>query len=213
MRLVLCDDNRILCEALAVALEARGHRVVATATTVDDGLAAVARLHPDVCLLDLRFPAGPVGLDAAREIRARHPRTKVVLLSGCTDPATWSAARQAGVAGLLGKDQSVDQIAAALNVVAGGGSASVAVGSGSPPVAAPRRRGGLLDTLTPRETQVLRRIGAGQSTAQMAREMSIATSTLRTYVKTVLGKLGVHNRLQAAALAASEGLVGESPAA
>ena len=69
----------------------------------------------------------------------------------------------------------------------------------------------LLGALTPRETQVLRRIVAGQSTGQMAREMDVATSTLRSYIKTILAKLGAHSRLQAAAIASREsGLVNET---
>ena len=59
----------------------------------------------------------------------------------------------------------------------------------------------LLGTLTPRETQVLRRIVAGQSTNRMAREMKVETSTLRSYIKNILAKLGAHSRLQAAAIA------------
>ena len=58
MRLVLCDDNRIFCEALAVALEWRGHRALAIATTADESVAAVARYQRDACLLDLRFHSG-----------------------------------------------------------------------------------------------------------------------------------------------------------
>jgi ActR/RegA family two-component response regulator len=69
MRLVLCDDNRIFCEALAVAHEARGHRALAIATTADESVAAVARHLPDACLLDLRFHSGGDGLGTARLIR------------------------------------------------------------------------------------------------------------------------------------------------
>ncbi len=75
MRLVLCDDNRIFCEALAVALEARGHQALAIATTADESVAAVVRHQPDACLLDLRFDDGGAGLDAARAIRDRCPDT------------------------------------------------------------------------------------------------------------------------------------------
>src|ERR1700720_1881656 len=73
VRLVLCDDNRIFCEALAVALEARGHQALAIATTADEGVAAVARHQPDACLLDFRFHEGGEGLGAARMIRDQYP--------------------------------------------------------------------------------------------------------------------------------------------
>src|SRR6266581_4613652 len=121
MRLVLCDDNRILCEALAVALEARGYKVLATATDSTAGIAEVERHQPDACLLDLRFPDPPDGLGAARVIRERCPETAVLVLSGLADPAVLAAATKIGVAGVLRKDQNVDHIAAALDVIASGG--------------------------------------------------------------------------------------------
>jgi CheY-like chemotaxis protein len=82
VRLIICDDNRILCEALAVALEARGHQVLATATTTALGIAAVATHRPEACLLDLAFSDPPDGLDAARVIRQRYPETAVLMLRG-----------------------------------------------------------------------------------------------------------------------------------
>ena len=78
MRLVLCDDNRIFCEALAVALEARGHQALAIATTADEGVAAVARHQPDACLLDFRFHEGGEGLGAARMVI--HPVLMLLVL-------------------------------------------------------------------------------------------------------------------------------------
>ena len=108
MRLVLCDDNRILCEALAVALEARGHRVLATATTSMLGIAEVARHRPDACLLDLGFPDPPDGLGAARVIRERYPETAVLVLSGLADPAVLSEATQIGRTSSPGRDTSSD---------------------------------------------------------------------------------------------------------
>jgi two-component system nitrate/nitrite response regulator NarL len=208
MRLVLCDDNRILGEALAAVLTARGHQVVAVTTSVPAGIAAVSEYLPDACLLDLRFPGEQDGIAAVRAIRGECPGTAVVILSGMPDPAAVWEARQLGVAGILRKDQNVDHIAQALDVVASGGAV---YDSGLPAVerTVVSRRARPLYELTPREREVLHRIVAGQSTGQMAREMCIATSTLRTYVKNLLTKLGTHSRLQAAALASREGLVAE----
>jgi len=199
MRLVLCDDNRILCEALAAVLESHGHRVVAIATCAAEGIAAVSAYRPDACLLDLRLPDGD-GLDTARTMGRCHPDTKVVVLSCLTDPSTVAKARRIGVTGFLRKDQSPVSIAAALNVVAGGGVAFDARTVLRPGRAAPSGHQPL-GTLTPRETEVLRRIVAGQSTRQMASEMNVSVSTLRSYVKNILAKLGAHSRLQAAAIA------------
>ena len=200
MRLVLCDDNRMLCEALGSVLEARGHRVLAITTRASDSVAAVTAHRPDACLLDLRFPDGN-GLDAAREIRRRQPETKIVVLSCLADPAALAAARKIGVAGYLRKDQKATAIAGALDVIGNGGTAHdpqfprKAARPAGPPGHNP------LEMLTPRETEVLRRIVAGQKTAQMALEMNVATSTLRSYIKSILAKLGAHSRLQAAAIA------------
>jgi two-component system, NarL family, nitrate/nitrite response regulator NarL len=196
MRLVLCDDNRIFCEALAVALEARGHRALAIATTADESVAAVARYQPDACLLDLRFHSGGAGLGAARMIRDRYPETAVLVVSGRPDKATFLAAKKIGVAGVFGKDQELDRIAAALDVIAASRSAAA-----GPPQPGTQPDDDLLAGLTPRETEVLRRITAGQGTRKMAAEMNVTTETLRTYVKNVLAKLGAHSRLEAAALA------------
>jgi two-component system, NarL family, nitrate/nitrite response regulator NarL len=206
MRLVLCDDNRIFCEALAVALEARGHQALAIATTADEGVAAVARHQPDACLLDFRFHSGGDGLGAVRAIRDQCPDTAVLVVSGPGDRSDSLAARRIGVAGVVGKDQELDRIAAALDVIAAGCLASAA---GPPPTegSTPGPEPGAalaedpLAVLTPRETEVLQRIAAGQNTKTMAREMNVTTETLRTYVKNVLGKLGAHSRLEAAALA------------
>ena len=198
MRLVLCDDNRIFCEALAVALEARGHQALAIATTADESVAAVARHQPDACLLDLRFDDGGDGLDAARAIRDRCPDTAVLVMSGPGGRPASLAARQIGVAGFFGKDQELDRIATALDVIAAGRQQALACGSSL-------TSGDPISTLTPREAEVLRRITEGQSTKNMAREMNVTTETLRTYVKNVLGKLGAHSRLEAAALASRTG--------
>jgi DNA-binding NarL/FixJ family response regulator len=211
MRLVLCDDNRILCEALAAGLEAYGHQVTRIATTAADGIQAVAAQDPDVCLLDLRFHGSRDGLDAVRAIRSQHPRTRVLVLSAVTDPASVTTALDAGAVGFLRKDQRVRQIADALNLVADGG----VVIDVSPPRdrarSVPGRHekaaGKPLGGLSPRETEVLHRIVAGQDTAQMVREMGVTTSTLQSYVKSVLAKLGAHSRLEAAALASKRGLL------
>lgn len=207
MRLVLCDDNRILCDALAVALEARGHQSLAITTNPADGIAAVAREQPDACLLDLRFPEGEDGLGAARAIRRDHPGIAVLVLSALADPATCCEARKIGIAGFLGKDQSIDRIADALDVIAGGG---VVFAPAPARDHAGRRawsgRSRPRSPLTGREQEVLRRIAAGQGTVQMAREMEITTGTLRTYVRNALSKLGAHSRVEAAALISREGL-------
>ncbi len=202
MRLVLCDDNRIFCEALAVALEARGHQALAIATTADESVAAVARHRPDACLLDFRFHEGGAGRGAARAIRDRCPDTAVLVVSGPGGRVASLAAAQIGVAGFFGQDQELERIAVALDTIAADRRPD---SSGPGPGKAGAAAADPLSTLTPREAEVLRRIAAGQGTKTMAREMNVTTETLRTYVKKVLAKLGAHSRLEAAALASPPG--------
>lgn len=206
MRLVLCDDNRILCEALGAALERHGHEVVAAVTSTGRGIAAVAAHHPDACLLDLRFPDPPDGLVAAHIICRSYPGTAVLVLSGMVDRAARSMAEQIGVAGFLRKDHNVDHVVSALDVIAAGGVVFDSLLS-RPEKAEGTRNANSAYYLTPREKEILHRIVVGQGTIQMSREMDISTSTVRSYVKNMLAKLGVHSRLEAAFRATSENLL------
>src|SRR6516225_3439154 len=125
MRLVICDSQRIFAEVLAVT------------TTVAGGLAAVDAGRPDVCLVDLQFGDEPGGLEAARAIRQRHQGTRVLVLSGVTDPETLPEVMGGGVAGFIRKDQSVNQIAAALEAIAAGGNVLTRHCCGPAPAAEP----------------------------------------------------------------------------
>ena len=201
MRIVLCDSNRILCEALASMLQARGHPVLSIATSASDSIAAVVKNRPDACLLDLRFPDGS-GLDVARTIRRSVPETKIVVFSRITDPAVVSEAKKIGVAGFLRKDQKPETITRALGVISAGRTAFDPGSSRQPSrrrIPSPAEE--MIRKLTPRERQVLQRIVAGQSTGQMAREMNVAMSTVRSHIGQVLNKLDAHSQVQAAAIA------------
>jgi DNA-binding NarL/FixJ family response regulator len=206
MRLVLCDDNRILCEALGAALERHGHQVLAAVTSTRQGIAAVAAHHPGACVLDLRFPDPPDGLVAAHIIREFYPGTAVLVLSGMVDSASRSIAEQIGVAGFLRKDHNVGHVVSALDVIAAGGVVFDSLLSRRVTAEGARRTNSTY-YLTPREKEILHRIVAGQGTIQMSREMDISTSTVRSYVKDMLAKLGVHSRLEAALRATSENLL------
>ena len=206
MRLVLCDDNRILCEALGAVLARHGHEVLAAVTSTRRGIAAVAAHHPDACLLDLRFPDPPDGLMAAHIIRKLYPGTAVLVLSGMVDPAARSTAEQIGVAGFLRKDHNVDHVVSALDVIAAGGVVFDSLLSRLVTAQGARSTNSTY-YLTPREKEILYRIVVGQGTIQMSCEMDISTSTVRSYVKNIFVKLGVHSRLEAAFRATSENLL------
>jgi two-component system, NarL family, nitrate/nitrite response regulator NarL len=200
MRLVIADNNRILGDALGAVLQDCEHEVVAVVSTADDCVAAVTACKPDVCLLDVRIPRLEDGLRAIRELRGQSPATAVVVLSDLSDRQTWSQPGNLEIAGLVTKDRSVSQVVAALDAVMDG---EVVLDQG--PWTKPLSTTVAAD-LTPREAEVLHRMIAGQDTRRMASEMNVTVSTLRTYVKNVLAKLGVHSRLEAVALASRENL-------
>jgi DNA-binding NarL/FixJ family response regulator len=217
MRLILCDDHLVLAEALAAVLAGRGHQVLAVTSTPDTAVEAVRTLEPDICLLDLSFHGQRSGLDAARAISGLHNHTKVVVLSGISDPDALCEAAELPVAGFIRKDQSVDEIARALDVIAAGG---ILIAPALRRSAASRRARPRppdpMDELTAREQEVVGRIVNGESTKHMAEAMNITPATVRSYVKNVLVKLGVHSRLQVAAIASRgknspDGPAGPSP--
>jgi two-component system, NarL family, nitrate/nitrite response regulator NarL len=186
---------------LATALDIRGHQVLAVTTTAADGVAAVAAGKPDVCLLGLLFGDQPTGLEAARAIDQRYPGTRVLVLTGASDQEILSHVMDSGVAGCIGKDQSVDQICSALDVIAVGGSVLDPRHLRAPARGTVRpRRKNPFDDLSPREREIVNRIAEGQSTRQMSFAMDITVDTVRTYVRNALAKLGAHSRLQLAAL-------------
>jgi two-component system, NarL family, nitrate/nitrite response regulator NarL len=202
MRLILCDDHVMLAEALAVALAGWGHEVLAVTSTPATAVAAVRSHQPDICLLDLHFHGEQSGLDAVRAISGLGNDTKVVLLSGISDPDTLCAAVELPVAGFIRKDQNVGEIARALDLIAAG---DVLIAPGLRRSTTSRRRRprppNPMDELTAREQEVVGRIVDGESTRQMAAAMNITPDTVRSYVKNVLAKLGAHSRLQIAAIA------------
>jgi len=200
MRIVICDQQRMLAEALASGLDARGYHVLAIGATVSDVLGAVAAGRPDVCLLGWPPDDQSSDLDAVHAIRQRHPGTKVLVLSNPADPGTLCQLVRTCVAGLTHQDQSVDQIASALDAIAADQNV---LDPG--PRRIPVHRTERLSDLSPREKEILARIVRGQSTRQMALAMDITVDTVRTYVKNVLAKLGAHSRLQLAALASQDG--------
>jgi two-component system, NarL family, nitrate/nitrite response regulator NarL len=205
MRLILCDDHVMLAEALAAALAGRGHDVLAVTSTPAAAVTAVRRQEPDICLLDLSFHGDQSGLDAARTISGLRNHTKVVLLSAVSDPDTLGAALALPVAGFIRKDQNVEEIALALDRIAAG---DVLIAPGLRHTTANRhgrpRPPDPMDELTAREQEVVERIVNGESTKHMAAAMNITPDTVRSYVRNILAKLGVHSRLQVAAIASRD---------
>jgi two-component system nitrate/nitrite response regulator NarL len=205
MRIVVCDDHRVLLEALSHALTTRGYIVEATASTPAEAVAAVKLHDPDLLLVDVSFPDGS-GLDAAREVMSHHPGTRVVILTGSDDAATAMEAARIGVAGYIRKDQRLAAIAEALCRAAAGepwvdATALRRLRSAQSNATAPRHP---VDELTRQERVVLAMLEEGLSTAEIVRRMGIGTSTVRSHIQAILTKLGVHSRVQAVAMVSHE---------
>src|ERR1700757_2039269 len=120
MRLVICDGNRILSEALADALQGDHELDAVAVTTADECVAAVGSYLPDTCVLEVRLPETADGLHLINEIRDRFPDTAVVVTSDARDPSTVAKARDLGVKGFLAKSRSVSEVADALYRIASG---------------------------------------------------------------------------------------------
>jgi two-component system nitrate/nitrite response regulator NarL len=201
MRIVLCDDHSLLLDALRPALVRHGHEVLAAVVTPEAALEEVRGSQPDILILDAMFP-GDSGLRIVGSILEASPGTKVVFLSAVTQPEFVAEALEAGASGFARKDRGLDGVLRTIERVADG---EVVIDPDLLRAVASHRRDGqengvrwLTRFLTPREREVLARIVAGETTDEMAKSMGVARSTARTHVQSVLQKLGVHSRLQAA---------------
>jgi two-component system, NarL family, nitrate/nitrite response regulator NarL len=198
MRVVLCDDHRLLLQALATALAARGYSVEAVTTTPEEAVRAVDRCDPDVLLTDLSFPQGS-GLDVAAAVRSGHPRTKVVIITGSEDPHFLSQALEVGVSGYVLKGERIEAICDALEAAHRGDvtldASLVRKLVGGDAALVPRQRGP--QHLTPREHHILELLDQGLETHEIVRRLGVSQSTVRTHIQNILSKLGVHTRLEA----------------
>jgi len=201
MRLLVCDDHRLLLDALIMALADRGHTVVATALDPDEAVEAARKHKPDACLLDVSFPHAN-GLNAIGRIHEVSPDTKVVMLSGSISRGLVADAIAQGAQGFVGKEKPVGVIIEALEMAHQGHLAVDLLMLQEVLRPHPENDDPLwmLKFLTEREWEVMRCIMDGLSTEQMAEQLCVQRSTARTHVQNLLTKLGVHSRLQAAAL-------------
>lgn len=206
MDIVICDDHRAFADSLAHVLAGEGMNVVAVTTTPPDAIAAVERLRPDVCVMDLGHPEHD-GLAAAAEICARF-ETRVVLMTGAADAAMLGAGLASGATGFVHKTEEIPTIVRAINRVAAG-DVVVETPRLPRPESSPRARAveRLSAQLTRREHEVLELMAHGASTQRIADTMAVSYSTVRTHTQSILTKLGVHSRLEATAFAVGNRIV------
>jgi two-component system, NarL family, response regulator LiaR len=205
IRIVVADDHAVVRQGLRSFLGLQEDmEVVGEAEDGEQAVAVTAELCPDVVLIDLVMP-GVDGVEAIRRIHALLPATRVVVLTSYADDSKVVPAVRAGAAGYLLKDVQPADLAAAIRTVAAGGglldpsvTARVLqeVAAGSPPDPG----------LTAREREVLGLLARGLTNRQIAAELVVSEKTVKTHVSSILGKLGLPDRTQAALYAVREGL-------
>jgi DNA-binding NarL/FixJ family response regulator len=177
--------------------------VVGEAGSGAEAVTAVRALHPDVVLMDLRMPEVD-GVAATAQILAVAPTTRVVVLTTYESDADILRAIEAGAAGYLLKDTSRVDLVNAVRLAARGGTVL------APSVATrvlQRMRRPQHETLSPRETEVLRLVSRGLSNAEISRELHISEATVKTHLLRAFPKLGVSDRTAAVTTAMSLGLL------
>lgn len=204
--LVVGDDHGIFLDALASVLTREGFTVTA-AQTAAGTLDAVARIQPDLCLIDRHFGEE----DSVRTIGAlleASPRTRVLMLSADASSESVLAALQAGASGYLHKTCGISTLTAAISRVLHG-EVAVEVTPSAPARSRPGRDDAhkLAEHLTPRERECLVLLVDGLDTATMARTLSVSPATVRAHVQSLMNKLGVHSRLEAASVAVQHRLL------
>jgi DNA-binding NarL/FixJ family response regulator len=197
---VVVDDHPVFRSGVAALLEVNGYQVVGEAAGAAEAVELVRRLRPAVVLMDLGLPDGS-GVTATERIVAEHPEVRVVVVTMFDDDGSVRAALRAGAAGYVVKDAGHAEIVAAVRaaelgaVVLGSGvAASGASATFAEPAADPFG-------LTRRERQVLDLVVRGLTNGQIAERLGLSGKSVSNMVSTILGKMGVNDRVEAAALA------------
>lgn len=198
--IVIADDNQVVRLGVRMALMRGGFRVVAEAADCGGAVSATLRERPDVCLLDVRMPGG--GIEAAQRMAEVAPSTSVVMLTVSIDTEDVLGALRAGAVGYLPKDTSPDRLPAALCGVLKGEAALPRVLVGrvlqefraftAGAIGGPVRVGGV--QLSPRESEILRMLGSGLTTMEVAELLSLSPITVRRHISAGVAKLGVADR-------------------
>ena len=187
LRILLVDDHEVVRLGLK-ALLGRHPRfeVIGEAGTAEEALAKARAHKPDVVVMDIRL-SGKSGIDATREITAVLPDTKVIILTSFADDALLMDAVAAGATGYVLKQIGSDDLVRALEAVG---------------------RGEAFKMLTEQEVKIIALVARGRTNREIAGELFLSEKTVRNYVSSILGKLGLSHRAQAAAYAVEHGLPG-----
>jgi len=201
IRILVVDDHNIVRQGLVALLNTVSDvTVVAEASNGQEAIEAYRQHRPDVTLMDLRLPKIG-GADAITRIREESPAARIIVLTTFDGDEDIFRALQAGAKGYLLKGMDIDELTEAIRSVHAGKSKIPAFVAEK----LAERMGG--PALTTREIEVLKRIVAGRSNKEIASDLFISEATVKTHVNSILGKLGVTDRTQAATTALQRGIV------
>lgn len=205
IRILIVDDHAVVRQGLKMFLATdRDLEVISEAANGQEALMRAAELKPDVVLMDLLMPIMD-GITAIGQLRKQHPETEVIALTSVLEDASVTGAVRAGAIGYLLKDTEADELIRAIKAAASG---QVQLS----PKAAERlmreiRTPDSPEKLTEREVDVLRLLAAGRANKEIANQLVIGETTVKTHVSNIMMKLGVSSRTQAALYAVKVGLV------
>jgi NarL family two-component system response regulator LiaR len=219
IRVLLVDDHVIVRDGIRALLATEPDiRVVGEAGDGQEAIAEAQRLQPDVLLMDLVMP-GLDGLEAIRRIVAQQPQARILVLTSFATNDMVFPAIKAGAMGYLLKDCDAEELVQAIRQVYRGQSSlhpriarlvlqEVAGGRPGPDAKPPgsARASSVVEPLTARELDVLKRVAQGKSNREIAEELVLAEGTVRTHVSNILSKLHLASRTQATLYALREGL-------
>ncbi|HET7169255.1 MAG TPA: response regulator transcription factor [Candidatus Limnocylindrales bacterium] len=206
LRLLVVDDHEVVRQGLVALLDRRdGFQVVAEAGTVADAVEAARRYQPDIVIMDVRLPDGS-GIEACRTIRSELPDTRIVMLTSYPDDEAVLSAIVAGASGYLLKQIRARDLVAALETVGRG--ESLLDPAVTEKVLERVRRiasgtyGDDLSQLTTQEQKILALVAEGKTNKEIAAEVFLSDKTVKNYVSSILSKLNLERRAQAAAFMA-----------
>jgi two-component system response regulator DevR len=208
LRLLVVDDHEVVRQGLVALLDRRpGFQVVAEAGTVEEAIAQ-ARLHqPEIVVMDVRLPDGS-GVEACRAIRAELPETRVVMLTSFPDDEAVLSAIVAGASGYLLKQIRARDLVAALETVGRGESLLDPAVTERVLERVRRLASGQandeLSVLTPQEQKILALVAEGKTNKEIAADVFLSDKTVKNYVSSILSKLNLERRAQAAAFVAKQ---------
>ncbi|MEX1168602.1 MAG: response regulator transcription factor [Chloroflexota bacterium] len=207
MRLLVVDDHEVVRQGLVALLERReAFQVVAEAGTVAESIEQARRHQPDIVIMDVRLPDGS-GIEACRAIRAELPATRVVMLTSYPDEEAVLSAIVAGASGYLLKQIRGRDLVAALETVGRGGSlldpaVTERVLERIRRIASGASESDEISQLTSQERKILLLVAEGKTNKEIASEIFLSDKTVKNYVSSILAKLNLERRAQAAAFVA-----------